>query len=84
MKAVAKERSFFPADDDSEELWPFSEAPRWMRIEGVGKLPDLLEALLKQAGDTTKKIRAKIEQANELAEAISNVADDMAASAEGR
>jgi hypothetical protein len=62
---------------DSEELWPFNEAPRWIRIEGVGKLPDLLAALLKQAEDTTKKIRAKIEQANQLAEAISRVADGM-------
>ena len=71
-------------DEDSEELWPFNEAPRWMRIEGVGKLPDLLGALLKQADDTTKKIRAKVEQANQLAEAISGVADDMAAMPEGK
>ncbi len=60
----------FP-DDDSEELWAFDEAPRWLRIDGVGKLPDLLDALLKQAEETTLKIRAKIDQANELALALS-------------
>jgi hypothetical protein len=66
-------------DDGSEELWPFNDAPRWLRIEGVGKLPDLLGALLKQAEDTTKKLRAKVAQANELAEAITAVADELAA-----
>ena len=63
-------------DGPSEELWPFNDAPRWMRIEAVSKLPDILEALLKQAEDTTQKIRKKIAQANELAEAIGKVADD--------
>ena len=60
----------------SQELWPFNEAPRWMRIEAVAKLPELLEALLKQAEDTTQQIRKKIAQASELAEAIGKVADD--------
>jgi hypothetical protein len=63
-------------DRAEEELWPFNDAPRWMRIEAVAKLPDLLEALLKQAEDTTQKIRKKIVIANELAEAISKVAED--------
>jgi hypothetical protein len=57
-------------EEDSEELWPFNDAPRWMRIEAVAKLPDLLEALLKQAQDTTQKIKNKIAIASELAEAI--------------
>jgi hypothetical protein len=47
-----------------------------MRIEAVAKLPDLLDALLKQAEDTTQKITKKIAQANELVDAISKVADD--------
>jgi hypothetical protein len=65
--------------DDFQEVWAFNDAPRWLRIEGVGKLPDLLEALLKQAEDTTKKLRAKVTQANELAKAITTVADEIAA-----
>jgi hypothetical protein len=56
---------------ESEEIWAYNDAPRWMRIESVGKLPDLLDALLKQAQETARKIRAKTGQANELAEAIS-------------
>ena len=68
----------FP-DNDSEELWSFNDAPRWLRIEGVGKLPDLLGALLKQAENTTRKLRAKVTQADELAEAINAVADELAA-----
>jgi hypothetical protein len=64
---------------DSDELWAFNDAPRWLRIEGVGKLPDLLEALLKQAEETTKKLRTKVTQANELAEAITAVAAEISA-----
>jgi hypothetical protein len=41
-----------------------------MRIEGVGKLPDLLDELLNQAKDTTDKINGKIAQAYEFAKAI--------------
>jgi hypothetical protein len=69
----------YAPQEDSEEVWVFNDAPRWMRIEAVGKLPDLLDALLKRAEETTKTIRAKIEQANELAKAISRVADEIAA-----
>jgi hypothetical protein len=55
---------------DEEELWPFNDAPRWMRIEAVTKLPDLLEELLRQAKATTQQIKKKIAHANELAGAI--------------
>jgi hypothetical protein len=61
--------------------WLFNDAPRWMRIEAVGKLPDLLEALLKQAEDTTKKIRAKKAEADELGEAITKIAEEMGTTA---
>ena len=63
-------------DNDSDELWLFNEAPRWMRTEAVGKIPDLLEALLKVAENTTKKIREKTAQAYELAVAMSKVAEE--------
>jgi hypothetical protein len=69
-------------NDDSEELWLFNDAPRWMRIEAVGKIPDLLEELLRQAEDTTKKIKNKTTQAYELAAAMSKVAQEVQA-AEG-
>jgi prefoldin subunit 5 len=60
-------------ENDSEELWLFNEAPRWMRIEAVGKIPELLETLLKQAEETTKKIKERTKQAYELAAAMSKV-----------
>lgn len=66
-------------DDQIEvEMWAFNDAPRWMRIEAISKLPDLLEALLKQAVDMTQKIRKKTVQANELIEAISRIAENAA------
>jgi hypothetical protein len=69
--ALREREGIDPAEENDEvETWPFSEAPRWMRIEGVGKLPDLLDALLKQAEDTTKKIRGRIGEACDLAKAI--------------
>jgi hypothetical protein len=63
-------------DRDSVEKWLFDDAPRWMRIEAVGKIPDLLEALLRQAKDTTKKIKDKTEEVFALAVAMSKVLDE--------
>jgi methyl-accepting chemotaxis protein len=62
--------------EESEEVWLFNEAPRWMRAEAVGKIPDLLEALVKRAGDTTKKIKERTTQVQELAAAMSKAADE--------
>ena len=54
-------------EDDSEEVWAFNDAPRAMRIEAVGKIPDLLERLLQQTEETTKKLQSKIAMAADLA-----------------
>jgi hypothetical protein len=56
------------------EEWLFNDAPRWLRIEGVGKIADLLESLIKQADTATQKIRKKTAEARELATAISAAA----------
>ncbi|HKM84980.1 MAG TPA: hypothetical protein VJW96_02165 [Terriglobales bacterium] len=63
-------------DQDSVEKWLFNDAPRWMRIEAVGKIPDLLEALIRQAEDTTKKIQDKTADVLELAAAMSKVLEE--------
>ena len=63
-------------NQDSEEAWLFNEAPRWMRIEAIGKIPDLLEALLKATEDTTKKINDKTAEVYELAVAMNVVAEE--------
>lgn len=62
--------------DNSEEVWSFGDAPRWMRVEAVGKIPELLEALLKRTEDTTKKIKSRIGLARELVAAIAPDTDD--------
>lgn len=60
-------------DDEDVETWLFNEAPRWIRIEAVGKIPDLLEALVKRTEETTEKIKKKTAQAFDLATAIEAV-----------
>jgi hypothetical protein len=63
-------------DRDSVEKWLFNDAPRWMRVESVGRIPDLLEALLKQAEDTTKKIKAKTDEALALVQAVTRSVEE--------
>ncbi|ADW70943.1 hypothetical protein [Granulicella tundricola] len=60
-------------DDDAEEIWGFNDAPRALRVDAVGKIPDLLEKLLAQTEETTKKLQAKIAQAAELASVFSDL-----------
>ncbi len=57
-------------DYEKDESWLFNDAPRRLRIEGVGKIPELLEKLTTQADDTAEKIRKKTAEAKELATAI--------------
>ena len=63
-------------DQDSEEKWLFNEAPRWMRLESVGKIPDLLEALLRQAEDTSKKLKARTDETLAFVVAINSGTDE--------
>ncbi len=42
-----------------EETWLFSDGPRWMRAEAVGKIPELLEHLVERALETAELIRKK-------------------------
>src|SRR5438128_1915892 len=55
---------------DSEE-WAFADAPRWMGIEAIGKLPDLVDDLIKRTQETTGKIKARTDEAKELVDADS-------------
>jgi hypothetical protein len=68
--ALRKAAGNFNTEDEQEETWSFNDSPRWMRVEGVGKIPDLLEALAKQAAETTGMIKKKTAEAKELAAAI--------------
>ncbi|MGC9952228.1 MAG: hypothetical protein ABSF64_38285 [Bryobacteraceae bacterium] len=53
-----------------EQVWAFNDAPRWMCVESVGKLPDLFDRLISQSVDTTEKIKARTIEAEELAAAV--------------
>jgi hypothetical protein len=57
-------------DGFQEEAWLFNNAPRWLRIEGVAKIPELFEKLIQQADESTKRIKQKTAEAKELAAAI--------------
>lgn len=54
----------------SEQVWAFNDAPRWMCVESVGKLPDVFDRLISQSMDTTEKIKARTVEAEELAAAV--------------
>lgn len=62
-----------PAPDRDEE-WLFNDAPRVFRVEAVEMLPDLLEKLIREAEQTTEKIKAKTAHAKELATAVTELA----------
>jgi hypothetical protein len=64
------------SDPESErsESWLFNDAPRWLRVEGIHKIPDLLEELIKNTAQTTEKVKGKIDEANTLAGALRQAA----------
>ncbi len=59
--------------DESEEVWNFSDAPRALRAEAVGKIPDLLEKMLQLTEETTKDLKEKTEQAAEITFLVSGL-----------
>jgi hypothetical protein len=71
----------YPDDDDSES-WLFADAPRWLRIESIGKIPDLLEHLVKQADSTTQRLKKKTVETKALADVINEIAAQTDAAAE--
>ncbi len=61
-------------ENASEEVWPFNEAPLYLRIRAVDKLPDLLEALVKAADAAADRLSKKIVPAQDLAAAVNALA----------
>ena len=53
-----------------DEEWLFNDAPRWMRIEAIDHIAELLEDLVKQADKVAADLQKKTENARKLAEAI--------------
>ena len=63
-------------ENDTEEKWLFNDGPRWMRVEASKRIPELLEALLKETHSTTKVLNERIALASELAAAVEKVASE--------
>lgn len=59
------------AEFEDDEEWLFSDAPRWMRLEALDHIPDLLEILVKRANEVAGQLQKKSELASELAAMIS-------------
>jgi len=57
-------------ENEIQDIWPFNEAPRWLRIKAVDKLPDLIEALVEATNATAKRLGEKIGPAQEIAAAV--------------
>jgi prefoldin subunit 5 len=55
--------------------WLFNDASREMRLHSVDSIPNVIEALAKEAFDTTKRIQEKTKEVGELAGAIGQVAN---------
>ena len=60
-------------EDTIEGLWHFNDAPREVRLAGVDKLPEVIEALSKEAIETTKKVQEKTKEVRELASVIEKI-----------
>ena len=61
----------WPDDTNVDGPWLFNEAPRKLRIEAIDRIPELLEALVKNAEDTVDRINEKLHESEELAKALS-------------
>lgn len=54
----------------TEQVWPFKDAPRWLRLDAVGHIPQLLEELTERAHRMTDLCTKRVEQAEQIAAAM--------------
>ncbi|MGC4084050.1 MAG: hypothetical protein QM736_18560 [Vicinamibacterales bacterium] len=64
-------------DAEDTDRWRFNDAPRYLRVEAIDKLPDLLEGLIVNAEKTAKKLQDKSIEAEEQAAALKAAADEV-------
>jgi len=50
--------------------WLFNDAPRALRMDAIGKIPDFLENLAKDADEMTKRVNERLKESQALAKAI--------------
>lgn len=61
-------------EDVYEEAWRFSDAPRSYRLEALGKLPELLDQLVKATGETASALKSKVAATKEVATVVGELA----------
>jgi hypothetical protein len=66
----------YPERDDVE-AWLFNDAPRHLRLSAIGKIPELLDALSKEAAETSAKIMGKLAEAQEVAAAVKSASEPL-------
>jgi hypothetical protein len=60
-----------------EESWLFNDAPRWLRIEALPKLPELFTQLLKDVDAATQRVKEMSSFANDFAAHMSATAQEL-------
>jgi hypothetical protein len=61
-------------DHEKVEEWLFNDAPRWLRIMGIGHVPALIEKLIEETNKTAARIKERVTDALELAAAVGDMA----------
>jgi hypothetical protein len=74
--ALREVEGHYEAEREDVNLWPFKDAPQWMQIESIGKIPDLFDELIQRTEETTQKLRNKTLEARALADALSRAVED--------
>jgi outer membrane phospholipase A len=59
--------------EEVKERWLLTDAPRAMRLRAIDYIPQLIQALTKEAAQTAKKVRAKADLAKQLTVAINAI-----------
>lgn len=57
-------------DEYRQEIWLFNDAPRALRLAAIDHIVGLLQKLTEEGAATTRKIREKLADAQEVAEAV--------------
>jgi hypothetical protein len=60
-------------EDDSVEQWLLPDAPRFLAVQAIEKVPELLEAILKGAAEMTNRMTEKAAEVDALAVGINSV-----------
>jgi prefoldin subunit 5 len=60
-------------DEQTKTEWHFADAPRFLRLRAVDKIPELLESMLEQAAEMSRKMTEKAAEITALTDAVGAV-----------